>query len=43
MRSMYYMLNHILYNPVLPFDLYSWPNPSHNLWQRLSPFKRLRG
>lgn len=25
MRSMYYMLNHILYNPVLPFDLYAGP------------------
>lgn len=23
MRSLYYMLNHILYNPVLPFDLYA--------------------
>ncbi len=25
MRSLYYMLNHILYNPVLPFDLYAGP------------------
>jgi hypothetical protein len=25
MRSMYYMLNHILYNPVIPFDLYAGP------------------
>ena len=25
MRSLYYMLNHILYNPVLPFDLFAGP------------------
>jgi hypothetical protein len=25
MRSLYYMLNHILYNPVIPFDLYAGP------------------
>jgi hypothetical protein len=25
MRSLYYMFNHILYNPVLPFDLFAGP------------------
>ncbi len=25
MRSLYYMMNHILYTPVLPFDLYAGP------------------